>query len=170
MTPEDSSVSEVGSHKTTRTRSSCTSRERSSNAKLKTATKRASLIAEESLLEEKYRLKKIELDLNKEKKALQLRTEIAKAEAEERAYIGFTSLNQMKDERRTGFVTPPGPTRPNLQAWNERARSSLHLLGDRVRSSLQVSRYRHPLMRRFITEPVIHRGSNNVEPVRTKPV
>ena len=38
----------------------------------------------------------MELDLNKEKKALQLRTEIAKVEAEKRAYIGFTSSNQIK--------------------------------------------------------------------------
>ena len=83
-------------------------------------SKRASLIAEE-----KYRLKKMELNLNKEKKALQLRTEIAKVEAKERAFIGFTHPNQIKEERRTGFVTPPGTTRPNLQMWSECARSSL---------------------------------------------
>ena len=46
----------------------------------------------------------MELDLNKEKKALQMRTEIAKVEAEERACIGFTSPNQIKKERRTGFL------------------------------------------------------------------
>ena len=51
MTPEDS-VSEVDSHKTTYTRLSYTSRERSLNAKLKAATKRESLTTEESLLEE----------------------------------------------------------------------------------------------------------------------
>ena len=67
VTPEDS-VSEVASHKTTRTRSSWTSRERSSNAKLMLATRKASLLAEESLLAEKYRLEKMELDLNKEKR------------------------------------------------------------------------------------------------------
>ena len=122
------------------------------------------------MLEEKYRLEKMELDLNKEKKALQLRTEIAKFEAKERACIGFTSANQIKEEGQAGFVTPPGPTRPNLQVWSERARSSLRLLGDRVRSSLQVSRNRHPLMNHFQTEPVLHRGSNGVEPVTTEPV
>ena len=42
VTPEDS-VSEVNSHKTTHTRSSCTSRERSSNAKLKAATIKGSI-------------------------------------------------------------------------------------------------------------------------------
>ena len=52
LTPEDS-VSVVASHETTQTRSSCTSRERGSNAKLKAATNRASLIVGESLLEEK---------------------------------------------------------------------------------------------------------------------
>ena len=98
VTPEDS-ISEVAFHKTTRTRSSWTSRERSSNAKLIAATKRASLLAEESLLEEKYRLEKMELDLNKEKKALQLRTEIAKVEAKERACIGFTFPSQINKDR-----------------------------------------------------------------------
>ena len=57
----------------------------------------------------------MELDLNKEKTALHMRTEIAEVEPVERACSGFTSPSQIKEERRTGFVTPPGPTRPNLQ-------------------------------------------------------
>ena len=102
VTPEDS-VSEVDSHKTTRTRSSCTSRERSSNAKLKAATKKATLIADD--FSRKIQTEENGIRLEQGKKTLQLRTEIAEVEAEERACIGFTSPYQRQEERRTGFVT-----------------------------------------------------------------
>ncbi len=147
VAPSDS-ASQVTPHETTSTRSSWTSRERSSNvrssnAKLKAATKRASLMAEESLLEEKYRLEKMELELKREKKALQLKTEIAKVEAEERACIGFTWPNQTSEVKSIGFVTPPRPVKQSLQVWSERARSTLRLLGSHVRSSSQVPRTGH---------------------------
>ena len=48
---------------------------------------------------------------------------------------------------------------------SECAQSSLRLLCDR----LQVSRNRHHLMGRFITEPVADIGYSGVKPVRTEP-
>ena len=94
LDPEDS-ISNVGSRATSRVsqRSKASSRANSkssrrssvSSARIAAAAKRASLTAEASMLREQQALQQEELRLQQRKQELALETEIAKAEAEERA-------------------------------------------------------------------------------------
>ena len=72
-------------------------------------------MAKESLLEDKKDLDIMDKELKIEKKALQLKTEIAKVEAEERACIWFTWPNQESEVRSIGFATLPRPVKQGLQ-------------------------------------------------------
>ena len=94
LNPEDS-ISNVGSRSTSKVshKSKASSRANSkssrrssvSSAKIAAAAKRASLTAEASMLREQQALQQEELRLQQRKQELALETEIAKAEAEERA-------------------------------------------------------------------------------------
>ena len=94
LDPEDS-ISNVGSRATSKvlqkskasSRASSKSSRRStvSSARIAAAAKRASLTAEASMLREQQALQQEELRLQQKKQELALETEIAKAEAEERA-------------------------------------------------------------------------------------
>ena len=112
LNPEDS-ISNVGSRSTSKVshKSKASSRANSkssrrssvSSARIAAAAKRASLTAEASMLREQQALQQEELRLQQRKQELALETEIAKAEAEERALaeaeVGISVRGAEKNSR-----------------------------------------------------------------------
>ena len=85
------SVSETNSHKSSLSRSSNSTRGEIIKAKLRSATKRAVLLAKESMLQRRRSLEKLELEVNQQKEELHLKTELAKIE-EIMVYVGNFKL------------------------------------------------------------------------------
>ena len=129
ITPEDP-ISQFASNSSLSSNVSKSSRASSYTCKailnekrLENATRRASLVAEESLLGRKQSLAYQELKLNQLKEELQLHTEITKLEAEEKACNELSSSCVQTGNLKTNKVQ-------NF-SWLERSRSSPPCLGPR---------------------------------------
>ena len=101
------SVSDSKSQTTSFSRSSNSSRGEIVKAKLRSATKKAALLAEESMLQRRRSLEKLELELRQQKEELHLKTEIAKIEAEEKACETF----EISMQARSGEYSDPVASR-----------------------------------------------------------